>query len=196
MDLAGDSNLDEIEAQWPRLGQWLRSNLIPAINNIGKQLAVSPVGAMGAPDPPQSIQVKAAGEYAHVQITDNAKLQKGVQYFTEVSTSPSFSQPIVIDHGASRTSHPFPLPTQDDDGNPVTYYFRSYKQYHGSDPSAHVVYGGQSPTGITMSGSTQMTLLPSTGSGTAAGNGQQGGQGLGKVILRATPQPKRSVNGV
>lgn len=195
MDLAGDSNLDEIEAMWPRLGQWLRSNMIPAINNIGKQIAVSPVGALSPPDAPQSLAVKVSGEYAHVSITDNAKLQKGVQYFTEVSTSPSFSQPIVIHHGASRTSHPFPLPTNNDGGEPQTYYFRSYKQYHGSDPSAHVVYGGQQPIGVTMTGTTNMTLLPSTGSGTASGDGQQGGSGLGRVILRPTPQPKRSVNG-
>jgi hypothetical protein len=192
-ELQGNQLLDQIQAEHPLLGQFLRNYVLPSINNVGKQLGVSPVGAQAAPNAPSGISVKVAGEYMHVAINDNNEIQKGIQYFTEVSTSPSFSQPIVIDHGSSRTSHPFPLPTLDDNGNPVNYYVRSYAQYHGSHPSEAVVHGGKQPIAVTMGGTTQMTLLPSTGSGTASGNGQSGGSGLGKVLLRPQPQPKRSV---
>ena len=136
--------------------------------------------------------MKVAGEMAHVQIQDNAPIQKGIRYFTEVATDPSFTRPLVIDHGASRTRHPITLPTKDDSGSTVKYYFRSYSQYPGSDPSPPQVYGGASPTAVTMAGSTQMTLLPSMGSGTGAGNGSQGGHGLGKVLVRPEVGPKRT----
>jgi hypothetical protein len=192
-DVDGGQLLADIERRDPKLGQLLRTRVIRGINNLGQNLGADPVGFGDAPNPPNGVQVKVSGEYAHVQIQDNNQLNKHVRYFTEVSTNPQFSQPIVIDHGASRTSHPFPLPSNDDGGTPHTYYFRSYSQYPGSKPSAPVVHGGINPIGTQMTGSTNMTLLPSTGSGTAAGDGQSGGSGLGKVLIRPTPAPKRKV---
>jgi hypothetical protein len=193
MDLAGNDLLDQVEATWPKLGQFLRNSMIPSINNIGKQIGVSPVGAQGPPNSPQGLQVKVVGEYLHVAIQDNSEVQKGVQYFVHIANNPQFSQPIVHDYGASRTVTPHVLPTFDDSGVKQNWYVRAFSQYHGSQPSKPVVYGGITPTAIQMSGATHMTLLPSTGSGTGSGSGQSGAVGIGKVLLRTQPQPKRNV---
>lgn len=192
-DLDGGELLTEIENQWPKLGVLLRTKILPAVNSVAKAAGVAAVGQTSPPSSPQAVSVVTAGEMMHVAITDNAPLVRNVRYFTEVANNPSFWQPIVIDHGSSRTSHPFPLPTMDSDGNPHKWYVRSYSQYPGSDPSAPVVHGGDNPTPVTMAGTTQLTLAPSTGSGTAANNGQQGGSGLGKVLLRPASGPKRQV---
>src|ERR1700690_685356 len=177
----------------------LFSRIIRSVNQVAKNIAIAPVGKLSPPDPINAIQVKGVqtgnkivcpGETLHFTITHNAPIQKGIQYFSEWDTSPNFSQPHVIDHGASRT-HTMTLPTFQDDGTtPNVYYLRSYAQYHGSDPSKRMVLGGlTNATQIVMSGvagvnATSMTPLPSTGSGTAAPNGQQGGKGLGVVIKR------------
>ncbi len=193
-DLDGGQLLAEVENQWPKLGILLR-RFQKATNDTASAAGVAPVGQVAPPAAPQGVSVAVAGEMMHVAIADNQPLARNVRYFTEVANNPSFSQPIVIDHGASRTSHPFPLPTKDGSGNTHNWYVRSYSQYPGSAPSAPVVHGGTSPTAVQMSGSTQLTLLPSTGSGTAAGNGQQGASGLGKTLLRGAVQPaKRSVS--
>lgn len=191
--IQGGELLAQVEKENPKLGLLLRSVIIRGINTLASNVAASPTSEVPAPSSPSAIQVATSGEMAHVSITDNNQLQRGVKYFTEVSTNPQFSQPIVIDHGASRTSHPFPLPTNDSAGTPHNWYFRSYSQYPGSKPSKPVTYGNESPTAVTMSGSTNMTLLPSTGSGTASGNGQQGGYGAGVFVSRGAPAPKRNV---
>jgi hypothetical protein len=192
--LDGGRFLADINQRDSKMGA-LFQRIITAINTLSSNVAASPVGQAAAPPPPDSISVKAAGEMVHVSITHNVPIQRGIQYFTEVSNSPSFSQPIVIDHGASRTSHPFPLPTQDDGGASHTWYFRSYAQYHGSPPSEKTVYGGASnPVAVTLSGSTRLTLLPSAGSGTASPTGFQGGQGLGTFTTRSAQGPKRNVS--
>lgn len=172
----------------------LFQRIITAVNATAKAAGVAPVGRMSAPTPPDGIQVAAAGETVHVSLTHNAPVNSGIHYFTEISTNPAFNQPIVHDHGTSRTPPPFTLPTKDGNGNTQSYYFRSYSQYLGGAPSASVVHGGAaSPTPVTMGGSTQLTLLPSSGSGTAPANGQSAGQGFGKQSSRASLGPKRQV---
>lgn len=179
-NLDGGRLLNEVSLKDPRLGQLLQ-NVIDGVNRLGVNTGASPVGDVQAPKPPDSVSVKVAGEYMHVSISHGGPVERGIRYFTEVSTTPSFGQPIVIDHGSSRTPHPFPLPTKNDSGATVTYYVRSYAQNPGGPPSEPTVVGGVgSPTGFTMSGSTQLTLLPSSGSGTAPNNGQSAGQGLGR----------------
>ena len=80
---------------------------------------------------------------------------------------------------------PFPLPSKDASGNSISYYVRSYSQYPGSPPSTPIVHGGAAnPTAVTLGGTTQLNLLPSTGSGTASGTGTQGAQGFGKNAIR------------
>lgn len=180
----GGRLLTELSNQNPRLGQLLQ-NVIDGINTLAKNTASSAVGDMAAPKAPDSVAVTTGGEYMHVSISHSGQLQRNIRYFTEVSTTPNFSQPIVIDHGSSRTSHPFPLPTKTAAGATQSYYVRSYAQYPGSGPSEKTVVGGVgSPTAFTMGGSTGMNLLPSTGSGTAPNTGQSAGQGLGKTQTR------------
>jgi hypothetical protein len=110
----------------------------------------------------------------------------------ELANNPQFSQPHVEHLGSSRGRF-ITLPTNADDGAKHTWYARAYTQYQGSQPSGFTYHGGDSPAGFQMEGATNMTPLPSTGSGTASNDGQQGGSGLGKVIFRAAPGPKRQV---
>lgn len=180
----GGQFLSILNQENPMLGA-IFQRVIDGINHVASSAAVSANGQLAAPPAPDSVSVKAAGEMVHVAITHNAPVVRGVRYFTEAATSPSFSQPIVIDHGASRTSHPFPLPSKNDSGHVQTWYFRSYAQYPGSPPSGKTVYGGaSSPVGIQLGGYTSMTTLPSRGSGTASPSGEQGGQGMGTVPKR------------
>jgi hypothetical protein len=181
----------------------LFSRIVEAVNTLAKNAGVAAVGKVSPPHPIDSIQVQGTqvgnlvtcpGEILHHTITHNQAVQKGVRYFSEVDTNPSFTQPHVIDHGASRSSF-LTLPTYQNDNHTLnTYYLRSYAQYPGSDPCKPTVFGG---TGgalqIQMTGSNIATLLPSTGSGTASPQGQQGGKGLGVVLDRPSPRPKRSV---
>lgn len=184
--LPGNDLLSQIENENPKLGQYLRQYLVPAISRTAQNAAVSPTGENASPQSPSGISVSSAGELVHVAITDNSPLNRGVNYFTEISPNDaSFRQPIVVHHGTSRTPAPFSLPSKDSSGNAISYYVRSYSQYPGSKPSIPIVHGGaDKPTAITLTGSTQMQLQPSTGSGTASGNGTQGGQGFGKSPVR------------
>lgn len=183
-NLEGGRLLQEVMLQDPRLGQ-LFQNVIDGVNRLGVNAGASPVGDIQAPKPPDAVSVKVSGELMHISISHSGPLQRGIRYFSEISTTPAFGQPIVVDHGTSRTSHPVPLPTKDDTGAAVTYYVRSYAQHPGGPPSEPTVAGGiGSPTGFTMGGTTHLTLLPSTGSGTGPNTGQSAGQGLGKFQRR------------
>lgn len=187
--LPGNDLLTEVENSgetWAKLGQYLRNYLIPAVTQTARNAAVSPTGTAAAPESPSGVSIAAAAEMVHVSVTDNSALNRGVHYFTEISANdPSFRQPIVFHHGTSRTPPPFPLPSKDGSGAAISYYVRAYSQYPGSAPSAPVVYGGAAkPTAVTLGGTTQLNLLPSTGSGTASGNGTQAAQGFGKSPIR------------
>jgi hypothetical protein len=154
----------------------LIQRMIDGVNTLADNLGGSAVGRLAPPSPINGVTIKKSGEMLHIQISHSGPIQQGVRYFSEISTSGG-SQPIVIDHGTSRTSHPISLPTKDDAGNTVQYTLHSYNQLPGSDPTPRVAYPGNP---FTMSGTTHMTLLPSTGSGTASNSGQQVGSGLGK----------------
>jgi hypothetical protein len=174
------------------------TRLQDGINNLGSNLAADPVGATEAPPPLQSVNVKTAsgtGEQVHVTFTHNDSIKKGVHYFLEYSNDPNFPQspgPHVVHMGTSR-GVVLNLPSKTDGGDVQNWYFRGYPQYPGSKPAAPVNYGGITPTAVTLGGSTQLTLQPSTGSGTAAANGQQGGYGFGKFNVRPAIGPKRSI---
>jgi hypothetical protein len=184
-DLDGGRELAMVEQKDPLLGKLART-IIKGINTLAKNTATSATGEIAAPKPPDSVSVKVSGEMAHFSISHGGQLQRNVRYFTEISPfgDPS-AQPIVVDHGTSRTSHPITLPTMDDDGNITTYAAHSYAQYLSSQPSSPTpARTSTGETTFTMAGTTRMTLLPSTGSGTAANTGQQAGSGLGKVQQR------------
>lgn len=173
----------------PLLGKYFASafqNIEDGINNLGSHVAADPTGTIPAPAPLASVDVahNAAG-LVHVGHTDNQQTQKGVNYFTEVDTHPSFPNPQVYDHGTSRNLPPFTLPNG-------TYYFRGYHQFQGSMPSTPVNFGGDNPTAVTIAGSSVLPLIPSKGSGTASPDGKQGGWGFGKTLYRGPLGPKRT----
>jgi len=181
----------------------LLSRIIDSINGLAKNLGAVAVGKLDPPPPIQSINVQGAqsgntltcpSEILHWTINHTQEIQKHVNYFSEIATEPNFLAPHVIAHGASRTGF-LTLPTYLNDGaTKQTYFLRSYAQYPGSDPHTPVVLGGlASPLRIQMTGSSATTLLSSTGSGTAAANGSQGGKGLGVVLTRPAPTTKRSI---
>ena len=182
----------------------LFDRIIQAVNTLAKNAGVAAVGKVSPPHPINNISVSGStpsngilsvpnSEVLHWTLQHTQEVQKGVHYFSEIDTSPAFTNPHVIHHGTSRTGF-VTLPTQDSNGNTHTYYLRSYAQYPGSDPSEPTVLGGLSGAiGIQMGGSSKLDILPSTGSGTAAANGSQGGSGFGTVLNRPAPAPKRSV---
>lgn len=184
--VGGNDLLRQIEGENPKLGQYLRQYVVPAITRTARNAAVSPIGSVAAPTAPSAIDIASSGETVHISHTDNSALNRGISYFTEIGVNdPSFRQPIVHFHGPSRTSPPLTLPTKDAGGSTISYYFRGYSQYPGGPPSGKTVFGGATnPTAVTLTGSTELNLLPSAGSGTSSGNGSQGGQGFGKKPVR------------
>jgi hypothetical protein len=176
------------------VGQFFQK-FIGFVNNLATSSANTGSGEIEPPPPIAGMSVKTSGEMVHVAHDHPGAIQRGGQYFTEVGVNdPGFNQPLVVDHGATRTSHPFTLPANDDNGVPINYYFRSYAQYHGSKRSEYAYHGSaKAPTAVTLTGSTNMTPLPSKGSGTASNSGTQGGQGLGNELFRPTTGPKRQV---
>lgn len=165
-----------------------------AINNIAAQLGVDPVGQLPAPAKVQQLNIKTDGNgTVHATIDDNNPINRNLHYFVEYSTDRAFSRPHVLHIGASRSAPPITLPAKDDGGQPQVFYFRAYSQHPGSMPGEPVYFGGDTPTAVAPGGTTQMTLLPSTGSGTAQNNGQQGNWGFGRTQFRpASSVPKRT----
>jgi hypothetical protein len=192
MSVLSKQLLSQIENSWPQLGIYLRQRET-VVSNVARYAAVGTESEISTPGPPASVNVKVAGELAHVTIEDPQAAQRGGQYHVELATNPQFSQPHVEHLGSSRGRF-VTLPTNDDSGTPHTWYARAFVQYAGSQPGAVTNYGGAAPAGFQMQGATNMTPLPSTGSGTASSNGQQGGWGLGKTQIRPTPAPKRAVS--
>jgi hypothetical protein len=180
----------------------LFDRIIKAVNSLAKNSGVAAVGKVSPPPRVDAISVQgtlvgntltAPSEILHWTLTHNQAVSKGIHYISELDTDPSFPAPHVIDHGCSRSAF-LHLPTNNNSSIKQTYYLRSYAQYPGSDPAKPTVHGNLGGAiGIQMTGASNTTLLSSAGSGTAAPNGQQGGHGLGKVLDRPAPSPKRSV---
>lgn len=184
--LAEDRFLADLYTKDPLQANFL-SQIIEGLNNVAKGAGVAVNGDLAAPQPVNAINVKAAGEMVHVTLTHAASVSRAIEYHLQYDTNPSFTQPHNEHLGASRgkTLH---LPTFDDNGNPQKWYFRATAQYPGSPPSPWTVLGGlPNPTGLQMQGTTRLTLLPSTGSGTNSTAGQQGTGGRGKQRI-STPK--------
>lgn len=175
----------------------LLTNLTDQISTGFSQIGVQTAGKIQPPAPLENLNVVANNGTVHAVLTHNAPIQKNIRYFVEASANdPSFGQPgatHVFDLGTSRTLFA-PLPGKDTSGAAINWFFRAYPQYHGSDPAEHTNFGGKfTPTPVNVGGTAQFTPLASTGSGTAAPNGSQAGQGLGIVLNRAPLGPKRSL---
>lgn len=178
---------------YPQLLSNALQRIEDGVNNLGSQLAADPVGLASPPPPLEAVNVKTSGEQVHVTLTHNVPIAKNVHYFLEYTQNdPDFLAPHVEHFGTSR-GRVLNLPTKLDGGSTASYYFRAYPQFPGSKPAYPVNYGGLAATAVTLSGATQLTLQPSTGSGTAAANGQQGGWGFGKTNTRGPVAPKRAI---
>ena len=181
--------------QHPELGQYLGTALQriqDGLNALGDHIGADPTGTMPAPPPVQALDVKAKDGLIQATVSDNNPIQKNLHWFVEYDTDPNFTKPHVAHLGVSRSMRPVTLPAKDDNGNDQKFYFRAYSQYPGSHPSEPIHYGGTTPTAVDPGGSIQMSLLPSTGSGTAQSSGEQGGAGFGKVLKRPGTTPKRT----
>jgi len=183
--------------QIPMFGNYLSNalqKLVNGVNTLGSATQTDPSGRkVPAPPPVQQLQVKADGNgNVHAVVTDHNQINKGLHYFVEYDTDPSFNQPHVVHLGVSRTMQPINLPAKDDNGKAQKFYFRAYSQYPGGDAGPKVKFGGISATAVDPGGTGKMTLLASTGSGTAQNSGQEGGLGFGRDQIRqATAGPQK-----
>ena len=187
--------------QIPMFGKYLGNALKllqDGINGLGINVGADPTQTLPAPPAIQGLNVKTDGNgTVHAVINDSSAIQRGVHYFVEYQQLQTgkpltFSQPHVVHLGTSRTMHPLVLPAKDDAGNAVHYIFQAYSQYPGGEPGEKVRFGGTTPTAVSPGGTVKMTLLPSTGSGTAQASGEQAGSGFGKVLFRPVVAAKRS----
>lgn len=174
--------------QLPVIGNYIGDALeriVSGVNTTGTHIGVDPTGVQPAPPPIQQLNVKTNGTgLVHVTIDDHNQIAKNLHYFVEYDTDPNFPQPIVKHLGVSRTMDPLTLPAMNDGGHAQKFYFRAYSQYPGSAPGPKINNGGTTPKAIDPGGTQMMTLLPSTGSGTAQNSGQEGGSGFGKIQIR------------
>jgi hypothetical protein len=184
--------LKEIKNRDPHLGMFLES-FFDSVNVSLNHLGMDAKGLHHPPDPIAGLNIAAGTDHVHVTLTDASAVKKNIRYFVEYSVNdPNFSQPHVEELGASR-GRVLNLPAKDNGGVQQKYYFRAYSQYMGSNPqSKHIYYGTiGSPTAVQLTGASQLTLLPSMGSGTGRADGTQGGSGIGSVLTRPAVQPKR-----
>lgn len=183
MSIGGRDLLSQIENENPKLGIFLRQHLIPAIETTAFHAGVSPTGNVAAPDPPSSVNVAVAGELMQVTVDHHAPVDKNVHYVYSIATNPQMSGAQIEIKPATRAPAHFSLPTKDGGGTNHNYYVAVQAQYPGSPPSEATYHGGVTPVAVNMGGTTQLDIMPGTGSGTA----QNGGQtlvGLGKAQVR------------
>jgi hypothetical protein len=199
--LEGGRELAHTTMHYQAIGT-LITRVINSVNTLAKNAGVSSVGKITPPPPIDTINVQGTqagstitcpSEILHWTMTHNQAIQKGVNYISEIDTDPNFPAPHVVDHGCSRSAF-LTLPAKTTAGATQTYYLRSYAQMPGSDPCKPTVLGNLGgATKIQMTGTSQTSLLPSAGSGTASPTGQQGGHGLGMILDRPAPGPKRNL---
>ena len=176
----GGKELAQIRNENPILGNWM-TRVGKAINRLGLNTGVSPIGQLPTPPSIGALNIKASGETVHATITDSSEATTNREWFVEHSTDQVNWH---VEHlGVSRGRF-FNLPSKTDSGAAQPWYFRAYSQDPGSPPSKPVYFGGLSPTPVSLTGSTQLTPLQSTGSGTASPLGTQGGWGRGKTPYR------------
>lgn len=197
LDLSGFLAQIKNASNWQDVGRGMfqmLNQIQDHVNNGFAQLGVTTMATAAPPDPPENFSVVASNGTVHATITHNAPITRTLHYFVEASANdPSFAQPHVFDLGASRSLFTS-LPSKDGNGDDINWMFRTYAQYHGSKASAPVNFGTKyNPTPVVVGGSAAFTPLASTGSGTAAANGQQSGSGLGPNYQRPQQTIQRGV---
>lgn len=151
-------NRQAIMADHPEMGQAL-DDIITHIQSVMTQTNSSPEGQASPPTAPVALNVTAAHGVFDAAITDNASVNRGINYFLEYSKNPSFNAPTSIDLGQSRNHRTF-LGNQ-------TLYWRASSSYPTGPRSTHVYHGGN------------LTPMPVIGGGIITGPEPQGSQGSG-----------------
>jgi hypothetical protein len=162
------------------------SKIVRNVNSLATNAGVD-TQTLPPPTNIASLSVKSSGTgLVHAVISDPSNVQKNINYFVEYDTNPAFVAPHVEHLGTSREAI-LRLPGKTDSGSAQSFYLRAYSQYPGSGkPSAPVVFGsGTTPVSVAPGGSDPLTLLPTTGSGTALNSGFEGGSGFGKSLHRS-----------
>jgi hypothetical protein len=167
----------------------LDKTLVIWMGEIGRTPKINP--QTGRDQLMQEFNVQLEGHWLK-RDKNNNKIAKNLQYFVEYDTDPAFPQP-QVEHLVAARQRSVTLPGKDDEGNPQPFYFRAYSQYQGGHPGEKVHFGGDAPIPVDPGGPHQMTLNPSTGSGTAQNNGQEGGSGFGKIQIRPATAKKRTI---
>jgi hypothetical protein len=172
-------NLPYLKTLNPKLAETI-NDVAAAIDTVAQKANVDPNGETPAPFDISRLTVVASQGVFDIRIFDDSPVNRGIHYFVEYSTTPSFTNPIPIHLGTSRCGREFL-------GN-LTLYWRAYSQYLGSQPSNPVYFGSAVvPTPVVGGGSiTGPTPQQSTGSGTASSNGNQGAQGFGVNLKRSS----------
>jgi hypothetical protein len=184
--------MDNIRAQ---LGGRIASafqKIEDAVNQTNTLNGTDPTQHTEPPAAPNAINVSAGSDHVHVTLTDHSQRPRAQNYFVEWSANdPSFLQPNVEHLGVTR-QRVLALPAKDGEGATINYYFRGYSGTLGAkSASKNITFGGTIPTAVTLSGSSTLDLLPSTGSGTASTTGQQGGQGFGTAQFSKLGGPSK-----
>src|ERR1700688_3216115 len=147
------------------------TQVVSGVSAVGLATGVDPSGSIDPPATIGSLSVLAADGIFDLAITDNSAVRRGIFYFAESDTTPSFGQPYVHFLGSSRNLR-VSLGNQ-------TLYWRAYSQYLGSETSNPIAFGTP-PTAVVGGGTaTGPALQASMGSGTASGS--EGGSGFGQV---------------
>lgn len=152
-----------------------------AINQLGSATGTSPNDHIGQSDAPSAINVAAGSDHVHVTLSDTSQHSRALNYFVEwTANDPSFLAPNMEHLGVSR-GRVLALPAKDGSGATISYYFRGYSHYLGAQQASKHAYWGSAaaPTAVQLTGSSRLTLMTSTGGGTAPTNGQRAGQGFG-----------------
>ena len=152
------------------------------IQNVGQQTNASP-GAQETPPPPQihALSVTAGGGVAHVQITDNNAIYRGISYHVQYSPDAGFSAPVTVHMGPSRDIR-IPVGTQ-------PLHYRAFSDYATSAPSSPVYHGGAQPIPVAAIGADQPPIPSGQGSGTGYASQISG---HGPIPYRGALPPRRA----
>lgn len=164
-------HLPYIRTKDPRLAETIES-LQKAFLSLVNQVGAAPSGTIPPPSV-QSVTATAANGIFSAYIVDKTAPHLGVRYFIEYDTSASFDNARTKYLGPSRNIDGWNL------GN-LTYFFRAFSQYPGSEISNKVIYGGSTPIGVAGGGSAPPTPPATQGSGGGTG----GGSGFGNQSRR------------
>ncbi len=160
--------LKKLQYDEPYLYEALRE-IVGAVNSLTRRVGIDPTGPVAPPAAIAKLAVSAADGIFDIAITESSPVTKGISYFVESDTQPSFAAPKVYFLGPSRNFR-IQLGNQ-------TLYWRAYSQYFNSMPSPPVAYGNP-PLAVAGGGSLAgPPPQPSQGSGTDSSGG--GGFGRG-----------------